>query len=153
MGLVLPPNPYRRVGLGAVKFLVKHLDNCIEKPDIIALGPLTKLAELVLTRPDLVHSINRLYIMGGAVDVQGNIFESSLEPQRNVSEWNVYCDPTPPSASLTRGCHHLGSTGCHGPGRRDRRLPARYGAQSANPGGGVLLSGSGQDGALHLDWA
>jgi pyrimidine-specific ribonucleoside hydrolase len=65
MGLVLPPKAYRPVGLGAVEFLIKHLYSCIDNQDMLALGPRTNLAELLLTRPDLVHSIDRLYVMGG----------------------------------------------------------------------------------------
>ena len=39
---------------------------------IIALGPLTNVARAILTEPRLVHWINKIIIMGGAFEVEGN---------------------------------------------------------------------------------
>ena len=52
---------------------------------IIALGPLTNIAQALIDRPDLRDHINELIVMGGAVEVPGNITPHA--------EFNTYCDP------------------------------------------------------------
>ena len=52
---------------------------------IIALGPLTNIAQSLLDRPDLRDHIKELIVMGGAVEVPGNITPHA--------EFNTYCDP------------------------------------------------------------
>ena len=52
---------------------------------IIALGPLTNIAQALLGRPDLQNRIKELIVMGGAVEVPGNITP--------YAEFNTYCDP------------------------------------------------------------
>ena len=52
---------------------------------IIALGPLTNIAQSLLDRPDLRDHIKELIVMGGAVEVPGNITP--------YAEFNTYCDP------------------------------------------------------------
>lgn len=62
--------------------------------DILALGPLTNLAILALTRPDLVPRIGRLVWMGGAVG-RGNHTPSA--------EFNAFADPEAVQIVLDRG--------------------------------------------------
>ena len=52
---------------------------------ILALGPLTNIAQALLDRPDLKDRIKELVVMGGAVEVPGNITP--------YAEFNTYCDP------------------------------------------------------------
>ena len=52
---------------------------------VLALGPLTNLAEFVERRPDLVGSIERVVVMGGAFDHRGNVTP--------FAEANVHNDP------------------------------------------------------------
>ena len=52
---------------------------------IIALGPLTNIAQALINRPDLRDHIKELIVMGGAVEVPGNITPHA--------EFNTYCDP------------------------------------------------------------
>jgi inosine-uridine nucleoside N-ribohydrolase len=49
----------------AVELLAETINSSSEKISFLALGPLTNLAELFLTYPDLVQKIDRIYIMGG----------------------------------------------------------------------------------------
>jgi pyrimidine-specific ribonucleoside hydrolase len=61
---------------------------------VLTLGPLTNLADAILSRPELVDQIGSVYVMGGAVDVPGNIAGSDpAAPDNEVAEWNVYVDP------------------------------------------------------------
>lgn len=61
--------------------------------DILALGPLTTIAEVLTQHPDLKNKIRMIYIMGGAVRVPGNIHEVDPRSDNQVAEWNMYIDP------------------------------------------------------------
>lgn len=54
---------------------------------IVAIGPLTNLALALSTDANFAAHVSRVVIMGGAVFVPGNV-------PNNVSEWNIYGDPT-----------------------------------------------------------
>lgn len=54
---------------------------------IVALGPLTNLAEAVQSDPDLLDDVEMMYLMGGAVDDGGNVLESP------DAEFNIWADP------------------------------------------------------------
>jgi inosine-uridine nucleoside N-ribohydrolase len=60
---------------------------------VLALGPLTNVAEALRADDRLASSITRLVLMGGAVDVAGNVQPpGASEPL--PAEWNLYVDPT-----------------------------------------------------------
>ncbi len=52
---------------------------------LIALGPLTNIALAIIKDPKAMKNINRLVIMGGAVNVPGN--------KSRVAEFNMFVDP------------------------------------------------------------
>lgn len=93
LGLRLPTPRERPAALEAVDLQIQLLERAQEPITIIALGPLTNLAELLLRRPDLLGKIATLYVMGGALRVPGNIH--AMAPQRDYpfSEWNIFVDP------------------------------------------------------------
>jgi pyrimidine-specific ribonucleoside hydrolase len=71
---------------------------------ILTLGPLTNLAQALTERPELAKSIEAVYVMGGALDVPGNIAGSPGGPQDNTAaEWNVYVDPAALARVLAAG--------------------------------------------------
>jgi pyrimidine-specific ribonucleoside hydrolase len=57
----------------AVELLRATIESSSEKITILALGPLTNIAELFNTYPALIKKIEKLHIMGGAIDVPGNL--------------------------------------------------------------------------------
>ena len=60
---------------------------------IVALGPLTNLADAVQADPEFVTAVERIVAMGGAVKVPGNVeLGEGVEPP--AAEWNIYADPT-----------------------------------------------------------
>ena len=63
------------------------------KAVIVATGPLTNIAEALLTNPDLAGNIAMVYVMGGAVEVQGNVGFSGAGIANEFAEWNIYIDP------------------------------------------------------------
>ena len=92
--LGLPPvNPWDKHALSVVeseaylKDMIGMLSRDERTFDVLAIGPLSNLARLVLYQGHvLMKKIDRLVVMGGAV----NLTDSSN--QFNGAEWNFYCD-------------------------------------------------------------
>lgn len=62
---------------------------------VLATGPLTNIAQWLQRYPEDQASVDRLVIMGGALDVPGNIIVPDFtddNPNREA-EWNIYVDP------------------------------------------------------------
>lgn len=74
-------------------FKEKILNSHHKKIAILALGPLTNVANLIKQYPKVKKNISKIYIMGGAVDVPGNIAHVSRRIDNPYAEWNIYCDP------------------------------------------------------------
>ena len=74
--------------------LVRGSDTPIE---IVAVGPLTNLAVAFEADPTLAGLVAGITIMGGAVDVDGNVFKN------DVAEWNIWVDPTAADTVLHSG--------------------------------------------------
>jgi len=70
---------------------------------IVAVGPLTNIAEAIQTRPEITSKIDMIYIMGGAFKVQGNVGQSGVGIQNEFAEWNIYIDPLAASIVLNSG--------------------------------------------------
>jgi inosine-uridine nucleoside N-ribohydrolase len=70
----------------AVEFLYHQLKTEPKKLTLVAVGPLTNLAELVTKHPECKPWIKRIVLMGGAVRVGYN-----NKPPVEV-EWNIKCD-------------------------------------------------------------
>lgn len=64
---------------------------------IVAVGPLTNLGVVFRDQPDLVGHVERVVIMGGAVDVPGNVEAAP------TAEWNLYIDPQAARLVLASG--------------------------------------------------
>jgi len=85
----------------AVELMASLLENSIQKVKILTLGPLTNIAELLRREPQVSGLIDRIYIMGGAVEVPGNIQFSVSE--NSAAEWNIYVDPLAASEVFSSG--------------------------------------------------
>lgn len=90
------------------KTSVKHIINRTQlidiinqqKVDILSLGSLTNIADLL---PNIKQKINHLIIMGGAINVPGNLNAFISDTKNKYAEWNVYVDPDAFSDVLTSG--------------------------------------------------
>lgn len=75
--------------LAAHELLIETVRASRQPVTLLFTGPLTNLAAALDQAPDIEPRIERLYWMGGAVDVPGNV----LPPDGDGSaEWNVYWD-------------------------------------------------------------
>ncbi|MDU2599682.1 MULTISPECIES: nucleoside hydrolase [Anaerococcus] len=77
----------------AIKAMEKVLEEN-KKTLIIAVGPLTNIASLILSRPDLKEKISEITIMGGAVGM-GNVTSNA--------EFNIFADPEAASIVFKSG--------------------------------------------------
>ena len=92
-GLTLPDSPASLSPQSVVELLIATLQSSSAKMTILTLGPLTNLAELLQGSPDLRDKIEMIYIMGGAVDVPGNVGFSQAGIDNPFADWNIYVDP------------------------------------------------------------
>ncbi|WP_068085209.1 nucleoside hydrolase [Polycladidibacter stylochi] len=69
----------------AIKKLLAEAQSTNRKVDILTLGPLTNLAEVLKDKPELGEAIEHLWVMGGSCRGRGNV--------TLAAEFNIYCDP------------------------------------------------------------
>ena len=77
----------------AVSVIIGLLEEASKPLTVIALGPLTNLAAVLLKRPDLTGKIEGITLMGGALNVPGNIESLNARITNPYAEWNIYIDP------------------------------------------------------------
>ena len=72
-------------GLDAVDAIASRIE-CARSPvTLVALGPLTNVARLIERHPDAAKRLSTVVVMGGGVDVPGNVTP--------FAEFNTYSDP------------------------------------------------------------
>jgi len=79
--------------LSAPDLIIDILQNSNEAITIVAVGPLTNVAEAIQKSPEISAHIKEIYIMGGAVEAKGNVGNSGVGIQNEYAEWNIYIDP------------------------------------------------------------
>jgi inosine-uridine nucleoside N-ribohydrolase len=87
----------------ATELLTSILQGSTQKMTLLALGPLTNLAQAFKATPALADHLDMIYIMGGAIDVPGNIAISGVGISNSVAEWNIYVDPSAANIVLNAG--------------------------------------------------
>jgi len=92
-GLSLPKGTIAGSGQDAAGLLAATIQASPLRVTLIILGPLTNVAEALHGIPSLVENLEMVYIMGGAVDVPGNIAISGVGIDKGTAEWNLYADP------------------------------------------------------------
>lgn len=73
----------------AVALFTSVIQESPEPVTVLALGPLTNVGAALEATPGLVENIAMIYVMGGAVDVDGSLVSEA----NTAAEWNIYCDP------------------------------------------------------------
>ncbi len=95
-GVQLPQSVREPQKESAADFLAKQLRLPSGGPGlrILALGPLTNLARALEAASGRIRGIRSIVIMGGAVNVRGNLGDGGVFNTSNKSaEWNMYIDP------------------------------------------------------------
>jgi inosine-uridine nucleoside N-ribohydrolase len=91
-GLALPSTSRQPYAGDAVQLIVQTADR-VDGLRVLTLGPMTNLADALISRPTLAPRLESVYAMGGALFVPGNV-KFGGPPDNVVAEWNVYVDPT-----------------------------------------------------------
>jgi len=103
-GLTLPATTRLPASGDAVDLITDTLTGSASPIRVLTLGPLTNLADALQTDPALAADIESVYIMGGAVEVPGNVAGSpDAPPDNTTAEWNIYVDPTAAAIVLDAG--------------------------------------------------
>jgi pyrimidine-specific ribonucleoside hydrolase len=93
-GVVLPETSRSPESKRAADFLIEYLKGQNRHVQILALGPLTNLAEALQREPSVAHAIDRIVIMGGALHVPGNLGDGGVfQTPNKTAEWNIFVDP------------------------------------------------------------
>ena len=69
----LPFNIEDPKGLDSVDFLIETIKTYEKKITILCTGPLTNLASALIKEPRIKKNIERIYVIGGAINVRGNL--------------------------------------------------------------------------------
>jgi inosine-uridine nucleoside N-ribohydrolase len=97
-GISLPPA--RPTDEPATELMARVLEGSPAPVDILVVGPMTNLAQVLADRPSLAANVRRVVAMAGAVDAEGNV-GANLYP--GSPEWNVWADPAATAAVLESG--------------------------------------------------
>ena len=89
-GLALPPPRRSPASQSAAEFLAIRLRDGSRPVDVLALGACTNLAD-ALDGDGKLPAVRRLVLMGGAVDVPGNV--ETDRSRQSTTEWNLHADP------------------------------------------------------------
>ena len=95
IGVRLPTPQTSPLRESAVEFLRRRLLDSSGNVTLVALGPLTNVAKLLHRHPEVKGKVESLVVMGGAVEVLGNITPHA--------EFNFYSDPLAAQATLSSG--------------------------------------------------
>jgi len=88
----------------AADYLVERLRNAPTPVQILALGPLTNIAEAMERDRSVVGNIREIVLMGGAVKVHGNLQDGGVfHTKNNTAEWNIFIDPLAASIVFRSG--------------------------------------------------
>lgn len=87
----------------AVELIIKVVTNSDQPLMIFVSGAHTNLAEALRIDPSIASNIRAVTIMGGAVNVPGNIHSDWPDFDNKVSEWNIWVDPLAASEVFSSG--------------------------------------------------
>jgi inosine-uridine nucleoside N-ribohydrolase len=102
-GLSLPAGENPITQETAAELLVKTVQDSPQKMLILALGPLTNLADAIQQEDRFLANVEQIYVMGGALEVLGNVGFSGVEIDNQVAEWNIFVDPASAKAVFASG--------------------------------------------------
>ena len=99
--LATSPRQWKTTDLGAVAKMKAAVDAAApDRVTLLAIGGMTTFATYFKTYPQDIGRIDRLYIMGGAVNHPGNVFTVPTNP---YAEFNIYVDPDAASFVVRSG--------------------------------------------------
>jgi len=80
------------VDLISSDFMIEQILSSKEKVSILCTGPLTNLALAIKKEPAIVTNIEQVLVIGGAVNVKGNITQKHNGYYNRLAEYNMFLD-------------------------------------------------------------
>jgi pyrimidine-specific ribonucleoside hydrolase len=103
-GVTLPALAEKPQTESATSFLTRRLGDARRPVRILALGPLTNIGSVLRVESWAVQAIQEIVIMGGALNVAGNLGDGGYFITSNTTaEWNFYMDPLAASIVFSSG--------------------------------------------------
>ena len=90
-GLPLPATPAGSPAGSAEEVLRAAIEAAPGRVEVLTLGPPTEIAAALSSSPTVGSRLRSITMMGGAVDVPGNLAAGGIA--NPYAEWNVYVDP------------------------------------------------------------
>ena len=103
MGIHLPKSVIHPVEEKAWELIERELFNSPSKVTFFCIGPLTNIAMAIEKNPLLMDKIERIYFMGGALMVPGNILGRPQGIRNVVAEYNIFLDAKAASIVINSG--------------------------------------------------
>lgn len=104
-GVALPSPRRKPESQSAADFLARRWAEISRPVRVLALGPLTNIAE-AFERKTAAAGLTQLAIMGGAVRVPGNLNDGgAFKTDNTTAEWNFFVDPWAASIVLGSGAN------------------------------------------------
>ena len=98
----------------AAAFIIDTIERRPDEVTLVAVGPMTNLAQVFRARPDLAPRVKRIVFMGGNARVPGNVTPAA--------EFNIWFDPDAAAEVLRAGVPHIVMFGLditnHAPARK-----------------------------------
>ena len=103
-GVNIPPPRRMPETESAAQFLERRLSDRRHPARVLALGPLTNIAEALEAVPENRRTPIEITIMGGALRVRGNLGDGeSFQTDNSTAEWNFFVDPVAAEEVLQAG--------------------------------------------------
>ena len=105
MGEKIPSSTSSKIYPDGPTLLAELLRSSKRPVDILAIGSMTNIATVLSVEPELKEKITRIYSMGGAVKVNGNLRVPGFTDSHSntKAEWNYYIDPIAAKIVFTSG--------------------------------------------------
>lgn len=87
----------------SAELMVQTISTSQKPVTLLVSGALTNLAMALRIDPELSENIAAVYIMGGAVNVPGNLNDLLTDTTNSTAEWNFYVDPLAASEVFNAG--------------------------------------------------
>ena len=102
-GLPIPNSNKTYTVHSAPELIVSTINQSPLPVTLFVSGPSTNLAQALQLDPDIKANIDSIYMMGGAINVPGNIHDFYPAHANEVAEWNFFADPQAASEVFESG--------------------------------------------------
>ncbi len=92
VGIKLPLNPVQPVAVRSSDLMTDIIMHSPTKVTLFCIGPMTNVATAMAQTPAIKANIERIFIIGGAIIVPGNLAGRPQGYQNLVSEYNIFLD-------------------------------------------------------------